>query len=338
LAGYLTDRLGNPTRILCILGGSAVLSTALFASCDSYLSLCVVTLISAGTYSAMLPMTDNLTVMAVDRHAVAYGRVRLWGSICFIVVSYAGGLFLVGGTANAIWLTLTGMLVVNWAATFALPEIVAVPLLEHAAPDRRRPMANGRLGGARFALFVGAAGCCQASHILYYGFGTLHWKAAGLSGPVIGFLWAEGVVAEVILFAVGDRLMRRFPPLAWIAAGGVAGMIRWSILACTTDAWLLAPAQWLHAFTYAAVQLGAMYYIRQTLPPQQSARAQGIYYAITGGVAPAIAMLCAGSLYAAYSGRAFLFMSGASAIGLCLTLLLILKEKGLRHAEQHDGP
>ena len=45
----------------------------------------------------------------------------------------------------------------------------------------------------------------QGSHALYYGFSTIHWTAAGLSPGVIGLLWAEGVVVEVLLFLYGRQ-------------------------------------------------------------------------------------------------------------------------------------
>ena len=59
-----------------------------------------------------------------------------------------------------------------------------------------------------FLLFLLAASTIQASHALYYTFGTLHWRAQGFADGTIGALWALGVVAEIGLFAVSGRSSR----------------------------------------------------------------------------------------------------------------------------------
>jgi PPP family 3-phenylpropionic acid transporter len=145
--------------------------------------------------------------------------------------------------------------------------------------------------------------------MIYYGFGTLHWHNAGLSGSVIGCLWAEGVIAEVVLFAFGSKLIARFGPGRLIACGGIAGAIRWTVLATTTAPLPLAFAQLLHAFTFGASHLGAMHFIMRSIPANISARAQGIYSAVTTGVVPGLAMLVSGQLYQSLGGHAFLVMS-----------------------------
>ena len=89
-----------------------------------------------------------------------------------------------------------------------------------ALPERPRPARAGLPLGLDRLLrqpglvsFVLAAGLIQASHVVYYGFATLHWRAAGHGEAVIGWLWAEGVVAEILLFAWAGTILRRLPPL-----------------------------------------------------------------------------------------------------------------------------
>jgi PPP family 3-phenylpropionic acid transporter len=168
--------------------------------------------------------------------------------------------------------------------------------------------------------------------MIYYGFATLHWRAAGLSGAVIGGLWAEGVIAEVVLFACGATLVARFGPNLLLATAGIAGMIRWTVLGLTTDPWLLASVQALHAFTFGANHLGAMHFITRAAPPGLSARAQGIYSSVSMGVIPGLAMLVSGRLYQTLGGGAFLAMSALSALGFAMSLRLLREKTPLRPA------
>ena len=86
------------------------------------------------------------------------------------------------------------------------------------------------LSDPRFWLLVVSASALQASHQLYYGFGTLYWRGLGFSDSVIGVLWAEGVVAEIALFWYGAPLVARLGPLGLLALGGVGGIVRWSLM------------------------------------------------------------------------------------------------------------
>jgi PPP family 3-phenylpropionic acid transporter len=164
--------------------------------------------------------------------------------------------------------------------------------------------------------------------MVYYGFATLHWRAAGLSGAVIGGLWAEGVIAEVVLFTFGAALVGRFGPARLMASGAIAGVLRWTVMAATSDPWLLAAVQVLHAFTFGASHLGAMHFINRAAPPGLSTSAQGIYSSVAMGIVPGIAMLVAGRLYEDAGGGAFLVMSAVSAAGFALSLRLLRRWDG----------
>src|SRR5205807_5495543 len=174
----------------------------------------------------------------------------------------------------------------------------------------------------RFWLFVVSAAALQASHQLYYGFGTLYWRGLGFSDPVIGVLWAEGVVAEIVLFWYSAPFVARFGPLGLMALGGIAGIVRWSLLGVTPGLAAAAVLQVLHALTFGASHLGAMHFMARTVPPGAAASAQSLYAALSAGLGSGLVMLAAGALYAAYGGHAYMFMAVLSAAGLCGVLLL----------------
>ena len=56
---------------------------------------------------------------------------------------------------------------------------------------------------------IGAGACTQASHGALYAFGSIHWRDLGFSSATIGLLWAVGVVAEILVFAVLGRSVGR---------------------------------------------------------------------------------------------------------------------------------
>src|SRR5208283_1432927 len=156
-------------------------------------------------------------------------------------------------------------------------------------------------------LLAATAAALQSSHQVYYGFATLYWRSLGISEPIVGFLWAEGVVAEILLFWQGGRLLAHFGPVGLMMLGGVAGILRWSLPGVLPSLAFIAALQFLHAFTFGASHLGAIHLLSRIVPPAAAASAQTIYAAVSSGLGSGLVMLGAGALYAEYGGaRLFL--------------------------------
>jgi len=315
--GALADRLDRRRAMMIALCGVAVLSNAALWNAYSFWALLGLTLVAATALTALMPLGDSITLAAVRTHGIDYGRVRVWGSVSFIVAALAGGAVLShsamaqAGSGNAVLVLVLISCIILFAACAAIPTTSS----ESQAP--RRHAALGALArDRRFWKFVVIAAALQASHQVYYGFGTLYWRSLGFSDEVIGALWAEGVVAEIVLFWLGGRLLAKLGPLGLMITGGAAGIVRWGLMGLVPGLLPAFALQLLHALTFGATHLGAMNHLSRTVPPDASASAQALYSGASSGIGSGLVMLVAGALYATFGGRAYLFMTLLSAIGL----------------------
>jgi MFS transporter, PPP family, 3-phenylpropionic acid transporter len=204
---------------------------------------------------------------------------------------------------------------------------LGIPRLRGYAGANRHIGMRGIAGDPRLWLLIASAAALQASHQVYYGFGTLYWRSLGFSEKTIGFLWAEGVLAEILLFWQGRVLLARFGPAGLMILGGVAGILRWSLAGVVPWLPIIGGLQLLHALTFGASHLGAMHFLSRTVPPTAAASAQSLFAAMSSGIG-GLVMLGAGALYAAYGGGAYLFMAAFSAAGLLGALRLRLPAAG----------
>jgi len=179
----------------------------------------------------------------------------------------------------------------------------------------------------RLLLFIMAAGFIQSSHAMLYGFGSLRWLKAGYGEDAVGLLWAIGVVAEVILFAFGGAIVRQLGPVGLLLLGGVAGILRWMLLALFTSLPVLVLVQLLHALTFAGTHLAAVYFLVRRAPAGLAATAQGLYGAIAWGGLFGLAMLASGTLYAAFAGAAFHAMAAMCLVGVFCALMLLGRDR-----------
>jgi PPP family 3-phenylpropionic acid transporter len=149
--------------------------------------------------------------------------VRLWGSAGFIVANLAAGYLLdIIAARDLIWLIVAAVSLCL-AAAWALPPLAA----RSSATPGETPPARVLLRDPAFIMVAAAVSLIQGSHALFYGFSTLDWQAAGFGGGTIGLLWALGVLAEIVLFALSARLPSSFSPSVLILIGGAGALVRW---------------------------------------------------------------------------------------------------------------
>jgi PPP family 3-phenylpropionic acid transporter len=203
-----------------------------------------------------------------------------------------------------------------------LPEARTPP----AAPHAFAGLALFRLPGFRLA--VAATALIQGAHAAYYGFAALLWRSQGLSDTVIGLLFAEGIIAEVLLFARGRRLVERLGPAGLTGCAAAASVLRWSITAITPSLPVLAGVQLLHAGTFAMQHLSAMMVLTRSVPPERAATAQALHTALGYGAPAGLMMLLAGFLYARVGALAFLAMAAVAGTAVLLVPRLAAIDRG----------
>ena len=89
LAGLLADRLGERRRPMVAFAGCGLAAFALFGLVDGFWPIFVVSLLFFTLWPPIMPLGESLTMLAARDGALDYGRVRLWGSLSFVVLAVA---------------------------------------------------------------------------------------------------------------------------------------------------------------------------------------------------------------------------------------------------------
>jgi MFS transporter, PPP family, 3-phenylpropionic acid transporter len=314
--GATADRLGRHRSVMVALAAIACLGYAALWPVGTFWTLLGLNLIAGVSQSALMPLGDSVTLAAVRSEGLDYGRVRVWGSLSFILAAVVSGWLLVLPSPAAIVGNEVLLLVLLASALLCIACLAVLPGDRAPAGRSRWAALAGFAGDRRFWVFVVSAALLQASHQLYYGFGTLYWRGLGFSDSVIGALWAEGVVAEIVLFWFSRSLVARLGPVGLMALGGSAGIVRWSLIGIVPGLGAAAALQVLHAGTFGASHLGAMHFMARSVPPHAAASAQSLYAALSAGLGSGLVMLAAGWLYTGFGGYAYPFMALLSAASL----------------------
>lgn len=312
----LIDR-GVGARTLLLAGSLALAATyALMPSGAGigWPALAALVLLNAVAGAPLVPSIDYLTLAAIRRRPrLDYARIRMSGSVAFLLANLAGGALLTAmGETLAVPLLLTALALIASVVAFT-SRSVAAPAPERAAGPRPRL-------SLRLKLCIAAAAAIQASHAAIYAFGSIHWTAHGFSTATVGALWGVGVVAEIVLFACVARLPATWrTPFRYLALGGGAALVRAVGMSALGDSLpALVGLQALHGLTFGATQLGAMAAVSAFAPDGARGRAQGTLSA-ANATAAAGATLLSGFVYRVGGPLVFLAMAPLAVAGLALT-------------------
>ncbi|MGX9980424.1 MFS transporter [Methylobacterium fujisawaense] len=313
----LLDRGMGPRRLI-LLGSLALsLTYALMpaAAGIAWPWLAALIVLNAVAGAPLVPCIDYLTLAAVRGDSrLAYSRIRMAGSIAFLLANLAGGVLLsVLGGRLAVPLLLTGLALGAALVAWRSRAVAALPPSAAGAGRPRLPL--------KLWLCIGAAAAIQASHGAIYGFGSIYWTSQGIPAAWVGSLWATGVLAEIALFAALPALPAAWrSPVRLLGAGAVAAILRAVGMFLLGDHLAaLVPLQCLHGLTFGATQLGAMAAVSAYAPDGARGRAQGTLSAVNAGIS-VVATLGSGVAYRAGGPLAFLLMAPLAAAGLGLAL------------------
>ena len=312
----LVDRGVGARRFLLASTIGLVLTYVTLAFASDPYAIAALAVAMAAAQAPLVPLCDLVSTEAVRADPrLDYGRIRLWGSVAFLAASVSGGYIVAAATPAAVPACLAGLALATTAAVrFAVPAAPPRP------PEAKLPAAIAiRLPPALW-LLIAAAGCIQASHAGVYAFGSLHWRERGFSEPAIGYLWAVGVVAEVVLFAAAGRIVGRGSAgLGFLTVGAVAAALRFSIMAFSPGLAATFLLQTLHGLSFGATHLGAMAAVSHLAPPGSRGRAQGLLStAVSLGMAAGTVL--SGVVFGSGGALVFAAMAPLAAIGLMLAL------------------
>ena len=301
--GVLADATGHKKRWILGLSVLAFLGFGVFVQFETFWPMLMVWFVVGAIQTSHIPMVDGLAIAAARLGKLNYSNARLWGSVAFIVSSTLSGLYITAFSIDAYPQLLLVLAAIVIVFSLSLPDI-----RPQSKPNRKLAFIElFKLRG--FVAVVAVGSLLQASHGALYAIGTLHWIKMGISESVIGLLWAQGVAAEVVLFAMGMWVLSKVgvKGLLWMAV--IAGVVRWITLGYSSDIMVLFSIQLLHAFTFAATHLAMTQYITQKVPDQLTASAQTLYDALALGAFMGITMSFSGGLYEHIGGQVFWAMA-----------------------------
>jgi len=284
--GYVADHSERRVFVLRLTGVAALVSFSGFVFGSSFAHFFAAMVLLNLFTSAQGPMCEALMLSEMRGDLTYYGRIRLWGSIGFIVtVMLSSFLMDWQGTDALIWFC--GLLLVCvLGAAFRLKD---VPRLTHAG---KPPALLAVLRKKEVLAFFASTALMVSAHASLYTFYSLYLEKQGYSKTVTGLMWSVGVVAEVLCFYYQAPLFKRWGARRLMYACFAFGVLRFAMIGAGAQSLaLLVAAQLLHAATFALHHSASVQTMQRWFSGALQARGQALYISISYGVGASIGSL-----------------------------------------------
>lgn len=298
LWGWIADRRGYRMAVVRLASLLAAVAFAGVFLATGYWWLALVMSTFSFFWNASLPQFEAITLTHLGEHAQRYTRVRVWGSIGFILaVMGLGPVFDHYGIGLLPGFVLA-LMVAIWLSSLLVPERAAVHLSLDEPPLREV------LLQPKVLALLGACLLMQMSHGPYYSFFSIYLEDYGYSRTVIGGLWALGVVAEVLLFIVMHRLLPRYGLRLLFLCSFALTTLRWLVIARFPQALpVLILAQTLHAASFGIYHAVAIQLVHSYFTGRHQGRGQALYSSLSFGAGGAVGSLAAGYVWDVVGGQ-----------------------------------
>lgn len=308
--GWFADNSGRPTSVLRFAALLAVLSFATLPLLSGLFGFIAMTIFFSFAWNSIAPSLDAHTIAHLGRTSARYGRVRLWGSVGFIVMSWIGGALFQWQGYEWVPFLMMAFIVGTLAATMS---VASAPLTTHArtttsfaAAVRSRPVVVALVVAALIAISFGP----------YYTFFSIYLEQHGYARSTIGFLWALGVLAEIAIFAAGGSLLSRYSIRTLLIAAAAATAVRWAAIAWFPEKlYVVALVQLLHCMGFAVLHFAIVMSAQQLFPAAAAARGQALFSSVGYGIGGMLGSLVGGLVWSSVSPQATYL--GAAVVVVC---------------------
>ena len=320
---WFSDHIG---KRLIIIQFSTVFSILIFAGILQFQSFWwfVVVIAAFGFFwNASLPLYEALTLNHIEGDSSRYSHVRLWGSVGFILMVIALPDLISGENIARLPVIILALLAITAITTFLVKD------MPFSSSSLRPVQLTNTLKNPIVVALLIACALQSLSHGAYYTFFTIYLEDHGYSRHLAGWMWALGVLAEVVLFVFMRVLLNWFSVYHLFVAALFITSARWVMLALWVDNLLIVIlAQLLHAASFGLFHATAIYLTHRLFPGRLQGRGQALYAGMSFGLGGALGHLMSGYSWESM-GSTWTFLASAiiAFIGAMIAARYITQER-----------
>jgi len=298
---------------------TAIVAFSGFYFIENVYAIFLLVILTNFIFSPLMALGETIGAKLVRYNNMDYGKVRLWGSIGFMLSSALTGFLVEEFDHKVILLSI----IVGLGILFLLTITPAQNMPEGGSATSKP--SSGILTILKrpvFWPFLAITSLLQGAHAAYYGFGAVYWQDIGISETYIGYFWSVGVAGEIFFLAFGKRFFGNVSIAMMFVIAAAGSVLRWTTLGYAVDVAPIMLSQLLHGVTFGVAHMASMRYMAECVSEEDAVATQAIYAALPFSLAIAMLTFVSGLFYPIVKADIFIYMALA-----VLPVFLIARSK-----------
>ena len=327
---WLADHTHRHARVLSVAALGAFAGFVAFTMARTFRGMLLGYFCYATFGVGIGALVDSIAIARV--HAGAdYGRLRVWGSIGFVVSSVGAGARLTARASRA-----ADPLVPILIAGAFLGLFGASLQLRGTGEARARPrLADVRalLADRKFRLLLIVAPLHWIGCAPYNTFFGIFVKDRGLPPIVLGTALATGVVAEMFILMAFGRLHRRYGIETLLVVAFAGTSLRWALMPLVSHTAAVVGLQLFHGLTFGLFWGAGIALVGERVPPALRATGHSLFVVAMLGLGNVLGYWATGLIYDAAHSVAPAFLAASALELVPLALMLGAQRRARARAE-----
>lgn len=331
--GMICDRFQIRKAVLLGTLLASGLVGLLFTAVSTYAFVFLLYILLSFFQSAIIPVSDSLTLNYTKKHQLQFGDIRMWGAVGFALAAFVTGLFVERWGPSVLFISYCLALITAFLFLMRLPGEVTessrftVSIFKGMKQLLRIP---------RFLLFLLASFCMfgavNANNIWF----SLYYQEIGgtVAGVGLAFLLFAG--SEAPFMKLAGYFVRRWGIETTLLGAAIFSAIRWfwySSAPSTTAVLLIFFIQGVSVGFYLAT---AAQFVRENTPASLQVTALAVFFSVGSGLGTMLCNLLAGWIKDEFSTLAiYLFFGVVTTLGILP--LLVIRFGPWKRVEQDEG-
>lgn len=315
----LADATRRHRFMMSLALGVGVMMLSVFPLLNAFVPVLVVVVLLNVFVAPVTPFADSATMFMLADEKEMYGRIRIGGTIGYGLAALIAGVLVQNhGLRFAFW---------GSAALFLLAFIVSQKLVygQLRADIPARGRVRMLLMNPRWLLFLIVAWAGGAAAAAFNNYLFPYLKELGASESTMGLVLMVGVISEIPVLFLGNRLIKRLKSYGLLMLSMVVTSLRMLLFAASGTPSLVLFIQLLNGLTFPAMWVAGVSYANENAPVGMSTTAQGLFSGVVMGFGMAVGGLVGGPLLASVGGRGLYFVFGASVLAIVAVVALVYK-------------
>jgi PPP family 3-phenylpropionic acid transporter len=321
LWGMISDATNSPPKVLALTTGIAGIFGFGYLSFHQYSLIIITAILIAIFQSAIIPVSDSISIKFATKHRYNYGNIRLFGSLGFGLA-----VFIMGRLSEF----KPAVIFYAFFVTLMLSSLLAFRLPRESVSERSNLLSGLKelFTLRKFIVFLIITFLIFGPNLANNFYFGLFVNKLGGSYTGIGIAFLLAVLSEIPFMRVSGRWIKNLGLLQVVFIAASISMLRWFFYFLEPSLPLVYASAILQGLSIGLFVPAGIQYIRDITPTHITVTAVTIYSAIGNGLGNWFSTFLAGIIYDQYSiFGVYLFFGILTLLGVLLCLWLIKEEK-----------